>query len=167
MLTIHRSHWRRGVQNERRGNGALVRLYFSPPSRDGRASLLSFESAVPGLGLLQDIEMELPSTSSFTPLATLSLSSPYVLHPDACNPRMDLVVLLGPLEGSGPSLSSGIPDPHSATRKGKGKVQIAGLRTRVALWRLSGSKVWEVDLEGKVAGLAWNQDGERPLPCTS
>lgn len=85
-----------------------------------------------------------PSTSTaFTPLATLHLPSPHILHPQACNPTMDLVVLLGNGGYSG---------------KGKDKVG-TGKYTKLALWRMSGIKVWESDVEGQVRGLAWSHDG--------
>lgn len=92
--------------------------------------------------------MELPSTTSFTQLATIKLSSPYVLHPEACNPTMDLVALLG-LSGAG-----------SAGSKGKGKAAAGSGVTKIALWRMGGSRVWDVDVEGQVGGLAWTTDGE-------
>ena len=94
--------------------------------------------------------MDLPSTTSFSPLGVIHLSSPHVLHPEACNPTMDLVALLG--------LSGG----DTSTAKGKGKAT-PGSVTKVALWRVSGSKVWEADIEGRVAGLAWTADGKSRL----
>ena len=82
-----------------------------------------------------------PTGSAFTPLATLHLPGPHVLHPQACNPTMDLVVLLG--QGSS-----------------KGKAKVGSERfTKLALWRMSGSRVWESDLDGRVRGLAWSHDG--------
>lgn len=95
--------------------------------------------------------MELPSTTSFSPLGVIHLQAPHALHPEACNPTMDLVALLG--------LSGG----DTSTSKGKGKA-ITGSVTKVALWRVSGSKVWEVDIEGRVAGLAWTADGKFSPP---
>jgi hypothetical protein len=91
--------------------------------------------------------MELPSSTSFSPLGTIHLSAPHVLHPEACNPAMDLVALLG--------VSGG----EANSSKGKGKA-LTGNSTRVALWRMSGSKVWEADVEGRVCGLAWTGDGQ-------
>jgi hypothetical protein len=89
--------------------------------------------------------MDPVSSAAFTPLATLHLPIPHVLHPQACNPTMDLVVLLG--QGN----------------SGKGKAKVGSERnTKLALWRMSGSKVWESDVEGRVRGLAWSHDG-RPL----
>jgi hypothetical protein len=79
------------------------------------------------------------SASAFTPLATLHLPGPHVLHPQACNPTMDLVVLLG--QGGG-----------------RGKVG-SDNSTRLALWRMSGSRVWESDVGGRVRGLVWSHDG--------
>jgi hypothetical protein len=90
--------------------------------------------------------MEDPTLSkAFTPLATIQLEGPHILHPQACNPTMDLVVLLGQL-GQG-------------STKGKNKVGSDKL-TKLALWRMSGSKVWESDVEGRVRGLAWTHDGK-------
>jgi hypothetical protein len=88
-----------------------------------------------------------PSSSAFTPLATLHLPRPHVLHPQACNPTMDLVILLG---SSGPVVPP--------TVKGKGRAM--GGNTKLALWRMSGTKVWSVDIDGSVRGLAWTHDGE-------
>lgn len=93
-----------------------------------------------------------PSTTSFTPLATIHLPHPHLLHPDACNPAMDLVVLLDPR--SAPSSANA----SILSRKGKEKVEIVG-GTKVALWRMSGCKVWEIDVPGRVLGLAWTLDG--------
>ncbi|KAK4687139.1 hypothetical protein P7C73_g2981, partial [Tremellales sp. Uapishka_1] len=95
--------------------------------------------------------MIFPDSTSFTPLATLHLPAPHVLHPHACNPAMDLVVLLST------SLPSGA---RNVVGKGKEKASSGkGDTTKVALWRMSGSKVWEVELEGRVLGLAWSRDG--------
>jgi hypothetical protein len=41
----------------------------------------------------------------------------------------------------------------------KGKEKEAGLKSKVGLWRMSGAKVWEADVEGKVLGMAWSRDG--------
>jgi len=60
---------------------------------------------------------------------------------------MDLVVLLG---SSGPVVPP--------TVKGKGRAM--GGNTKLALWRMSGTKVWSVDIDGSVRGLAWTHDGE-------
>ena len=67
---------------------------------------------------------------------------------------MDLVALLG--------LSGG----ETVGLKGKGKA-VAGSVTKVALWRVSGSKVWEADIEGRVVGLAWTGDGQSDVPASS
>lgn len=80
--------------------------------------------------------------TAFTPLATLQLPGPHVLHPQACNPTMDLVVLLA----------------QGSSVKGKAKVGLGGI-TKLALWRMSGSRVWEIDVEGQVKGLVWSHDG--------
>jgi len=106
--------------------------------------------------------MLLPSRQSFTPLATIQLPSPHVLHPDACNPAMDLVVLLAPVQPTSSTVASGI-----ASAKGKGKAVSSEHKmhiTKIALWRMSGSKVWEVELGGKVGGLAWSPDGKSLCP---
>lgn len=81
--------------------------------------------------------MDSPVTpqQAFTRMSTINLAHPHSLHPEACNPTMDLVVLLHEDDG----------------------------RTKVALWRMaSGSKVWEVDIAGRILGLAWSRDGELP-----
>jgi len=85
------------------------------------------------------------SASAFTPLATLHLPGPHVLHPQACNPTMDLVMLLGQ---GGP---------------GRGKRVSPETHTRLVLWRMSGSRVWENDAGGQVRGLTWSHDGEYTL----
>ena len=103
--------------------------------------------------------MIFPSTTDFTPLANLHLPQPCILHPDACNPAMDLVVLLCVSE----TTSTDLLTARSASvrsDKGKAKADMGGHRTKVALWRMSGTKVWEVEVEGKAAGVAWSQDGE-------
>ncbi|WVQ84661.1 hypothetical protein IAT38_006816 [Cryptococcus sp. DSM 104549] len=96
--------------------------------------------------------MLFPPTTSFTPLSTISLPTSRLLHPRACNPAMDLVVLLSPY----PAPTSTLPvRPWSAKGKGKEEGQ-----TKVGLWRTSGgSAVWEVEVTGRVAGFAWMEDG--------
>ena len=107
--------------------------------------------------------MIVPSTNSFTPLSTLHLPVPHVLHPDACNPVMDLVVLHALME-DGNSDTRVTKRINDVTERGETvEGGPAPPRTKVALWRMSGSKVWEVDLVGKVAGLAWSQDGRAVL----
>lgn len=99
-----------------------------------------------------------PSSSrSFSPLATLPLSSPHHLHPGSCNPAMDLVVLLAPV-------GQGSPPAGQNDRKGKGRaVNMSDWKgTKIALWRMLGSKVWEVEMKGWVGGLAWSRDGQSP-----
>ena len=98
-----------------------------------------------------EAKMEFPEELSFTPLATVQLPKPHILHPQACNPTMGLVVLL-----SRPAESSSRGIPTSAIGKGKSKAAGCG---RIAVWRMLGSKVWEVDVDGVVAGLAWTRDG--------
>ncbi|WWD19682.1 hypothetical protein CI109_104144 [Kwoniella shandongensis] len=95
--------------------------------------------------------MIFPPSTSFTPLSTVHLPTPHLLHPKSCNPAMDLLVLL-----------SSVTSPASASipafgRKGKEKEVLQ--KTKVGLWRTGGSKVWEVEVGGRVAGLAWSEDG--------
>lgn len=52
-----------------------------------------------------------------------------------------------------------ITTPTHVVPTGKGK-QKAGDERRVSLWRVSGSKVWDVGYEGTLLGLAWSTDGE-------
>ena len=89
--------------------------------------------------------MMLPNTQSFTPLATINVPQPCILHPNACNPAMDLVALI-------------IVGEDAISVKGKGKAIAPG--GRIALWRMTGGKVWEVGSEGEVRGLAWSTDGK-------
>lgn len=65
---------------------------------------------------------------------------------------MDLVVLLSE------DLEDKAKPPAFGT-KGKGRSG-PGVATKVELWRMSGSKVWEVMVTGRVLGLAWSRDGE-------
>lgn len=88
---------------------------------------------------------EFTELRSFTPLATISLSQQHVLHPAACNPTMDLVALI--VEDAGDV-------------GGKGKARAGPVHTAVELWRLSGSKVWDIIVAGRVLGLAWSRDGK-------
>jgi len=92
--------------------------------------------------------MSLQDGNAFTPLGTITPTLPSLLLPGACNPVMDLVVLLTS------------PKHQPASSKGKGK---AVDERKVALYRVSGSKVWEVGYEGVIAGLGWSTDGERIL----
>lgn len=98
--------------------------------------------------------MDVPYSTSFTPLATLALPHPYLLHPQACNPAMDLVVLIA---------------PGGATASLKGKERAVDVDTRgwtnarVSVWRMLGAKVWDVEVKGRVLGLAWSIDGESVL----
>jgi hypothetical protein len=76
---------------------------------------------------------------AYTPLSALSLPAPSVLHPEACNPAMDLVALLSRA-------------PSTKTVQGKGHA--------VTLWRLNGGpRVWTKDIGGWVEGLGWSPDG--------
>jgi hypothetical protein len=93
---------------------------------------------------------------SFTSLSTIHLPGPHILHPNACNPAMDLVTLISDSAGSGPAGALGV-----TTSKGKGKAfDISPGGCNVSLWRLSGSKVWETHVAGTIAGLAWSIDGQ-------
>ena len=106
--------------------------------------------------------MGLPNVNSFTPLAILHLTGPYILHPDGCNPAMDLVVLLSPPQehlGTEAPLVSTYISMWEVAERPQAKAGSPKLTTRVALWRMSGTKVWEVELEGDVDGLAWSLDG--------
>ncbi|WVF72936.1 hypothetical protein IAT40_007754 [Kwoniella sp. CBS 6097] len=112
--------------------------------------------------------MLFPPTTSFTPLSTIPLPSAHILHPKACNPSMDLIVLLSPASSSSSSSSSAaaavpprVPAYQAWNAKGKGKDigAAAGEKTGVSLWRTGGSRVWEVQVAGKVGGLAWSEDG--------
>lgn len=98
---------------------------------------------------------ELPESRSFTSLATISLANPHILHPNACNPAMDLVALLHE-RGGEDDPSGAVGKAYDAKGKGKAGDEIA---TTVVLWRLTGSKVWEVEVAGRVAGLGWSADG--------
>lgn len=75
--------------------------------------------------------------NSFASLATFKLPSPCRLLTSACCPDKDLVVLLTRLGG----------------------------RDRISLWKMQGSRKWEVDITSNdvsatVAGLAWNPSGQ-------
>lgn len=73
---------------------------------------------------------------------------------------MDLVVLLAPAQ---PDIVVKI----NGDKKGKGKARAALIMpdmsnwrgTKVVLWRMLGSKVWEIETRGHIAGLAWSGDG--------
>lgn len=93
---------------------------------------------------------------AFTVISTNALGQPHVLPPQACNPAMDLAVLLcEPSDEQTESSRSG----GGSFSKGKAKAS-AGFTTQVSLWRLSGAKVWEVEVTGRVLGLTWSMDGE-------
>lgn len=85
-------------------------------------------------------------STSFTPLGTISPQVPALLLGGACNPVMDLVAL--------------ITSPKHLPAAAKGKAR-AGDDRKVSLWRMSGTKVWEVGYDGVIAGLAWSPDGEQ------
>lgn len=84
------------------------------------------------------------ASSSFTPLGSIQPPLPFLLLSGACNPVMDLVALC--------------TTPSHVPLTGKGK-QKAGDERRVSLWRVSGSKVWDVGYEGDLLGMAWSTDG--------
>lgn len=88
--------------------------------------------------------MEGLGSNSFTPLGTISPALPALLLAGACNPVMDLVALITS------------PTHLRASIKGKGR---ADDERKVSLWRMSGTRVWEVGYEGIIAGLAWSPDG--------
>lgn len=94
----------------------------------------------------------------FSVLGTFDLPTRHVLHPGACNPAMDLVALLAPQAGPAPRAPV-FPAWHP---KGKQKAvePAGGIRTKVSLWRVSKSIVWEVEMQGQVVGLAWTNDGQ-------
>jgi hypothetical protein len=85
------------------------------------------------------------ASSSFTPLGSIQPPGPSLLLPGACNPVMDLVTL--------------VTTPSHIPLTGKGK-QKAGDERRISLWRVSGSRVWDVGYEGTLLGLAWSADGK-------
>ncbi|KAI6047625.1 anaphase-promoting complex, cyclosome, subunit 4-domain-containing protein [Pisolithus marmoratus] len=75
--------------------------------------------------------------NAFASLATFKLPSPCRLLASACCPDKDLVVLIARLGG----------------------------RDRISLWKMQGSRKWEVDIAADdvpatVAGLAWHPDGQ-------
>jgi len=136
-----------------------VKLSFpGPPSAQYLAQLTEASESV-DRKVVQVFEMGFPSSRSFTALANLHLPSSHVLHPDACNPAMDLVVLLGQTEESASTAAVSHLRQNGHSSKGKGKAEAAGYTTKIALWRMSGSRAWEVEVEGRVAGLAWSPDG--------
>ncbi len=69
---------------------------------------------------------------------------------------MDLVVLVA---------------PGGATMSVKGKERAVDVDTRgwtsarLSVWRMLGSKVWDVEIKGRVLGLAWSIDGEHQSSC--
>lgn len=72
---------------------------------------------------------------------------------------MDLIVLLSPYPA--PITAPG-PTPmqlHMMRMRGLGgNIKDEG-KTKVSLWRTGGDKVWEVDVGGRVGGMAWMEDG--------
>jgi anaphase-promoting complex subunit 4 len=79
-------------------------------------------------------------TNAFTSLATVQLPSPCRLLASACCPDKDLVVLISRLGG----------------------------KDRLSLWKIQGSKKWEVDVGSgenseEIAGIAWSPDGREKI----
>lgn len=103
--------------------------------------------------------MIFPQSQSFTHLSTFPLPSKHYLHPKACNPAMDLIVLLSsyPAPTTAPA-----PTPmqlHMMRMRGLGGNLKDEGKTKVSLWRTGGDKVWEIDVGGRVTGMAWMEDG--------
>lgn len=77
---------------------------------------------------------------------------------------MDLLALLRPIPGTYKP-----PEPGVYRRQGlaeiPGQERVSGAKTKVSLWRMSGSKVWEVEVDGLVYGLAWSRDGKSLVDC--
>lgn len=95
------------------------------------------------------------NATAFAPMGTINLSSTSVLHPNACNPAMDLVAVFSPVAGGITSM-----DISTRTNKGKARAETLGNGCSISLWRMGGSKVWEVDCKGHIAGMAWSEDGQ-------
>jgi len=78
-------------------------------------------------------------TNAFAPLAVLQFPSSCRLLASACSPDKDLAVIVSRLGG----------------------------KDRMALWKLQGSKKWEVDVGSDensadaIVGLSWSPDGTR------
>lgn len=86
---------------------------------------------------LTEVKLCIMDCDSFASLATFKLPSPSRLVASACCPDKDLVVLIARLGG----------------------------RDRISLWKVQGSRKWEVDIAtddvpATVAGLAWHPDGQ-------
>lgn len=86
---------------------------------------------------MRGVELCKMDCDSFASLATFKLPSPCRLVVSACCPDKDLVVLIARLGG----------------------------RDRISLWKVQGSRKWEVDIAtddvpATVAGLAWHPDGQ-------
>lgn len=81
--------------------------------------------------------LDLAMQSNFSSLATVHLPSACRLLISACCPDKDLVILVSRLGG----------------------------RDRMSLWKMQGTKAWEVDVgtdsksSEQVVGLAWSPDG--------
>lgn len=72
---------------------------------------------------------------------------------------MDLIVLLSsyPAPTTAPA-----PTPmqlHMMRMRGLGGNLKDEGKTKVSLWRTGGDKVWEIDVGGRVTGMAWMEDG--------
>lgn len=78
-------------------------------------------------------------SNAFAALATLHLPSPSRILPSACCPDKDLVALISRLGG----------------------------QDRLGLWKIQGSKTWEVDVSADdgssthIVGLSWSPDGKK------
>lgn len=67
---------------------------------------------------------------------------------------MDLVALLA------------VPAGQDGRTKASGKAT-SNSTSKITLWRMTGHKVWETDIEGVVGGLAWTIDGKSQRPAWS
>ncbi|OXG13990.1 hypothetical protein C366_04983 [Cryptococcus neoformans Tu401-1] len=103
--------------------------------------------------------MIFPQSQSFTHLSTFPLPSQHYLHPKACNPAMDLIVLLSPYPAPTAAPAPTSMQLHMMRMRGLGGNLKDEGKTKVSLWRTGGDKVWEVDVGGRVGGMAWMEDG--------
>jgi hypothetical protein len=86
--------------------------------------------------------MTVEDLDSFDEPTILHLTNPCRLHPNACNPQMDLVALLY------------LPTDE--------EIQEGSDGSSIELWRTSGEecvKVWEREVGGWVVGMDWSLDG--------
>lgn len=111
--------------------------------------IFALPSFRPGICVLTDLQlvdrldiMTIEDLDSFDEPTILHLTRRYRLHPNACNPQMDLVALLY------------LPTQEEIDE---------GESSSVELWRTSGEqcvKVWDRDIAGYVVGMDWSLDGE-------